>query len=281
MESQCDYFMYFPAVPFPAREVLLGEPGRYRALPRRNHLYLGETVRFLLVLRCRSDAGGAPRPPWGELAGSLSALASVSPAGGGGGGGGGGGLGDEALLGEAAEEGAAGAGEAAANGSVFRECRALLTHGHGGPGTTAVAVRPGPGRRRRRRRRGSLRPKERSDPGLPPAGPPRGAHRVHRRSHLPADHFSGPAAAQHRQSQNRGDRLEARPRERRGPRARLPQHPAGPGPFPDLPRGAGRLQGASEHHADRAAAPGAEVPATQRVREALDGAQSSERGLPG
>uniref|UniRef100_A0A670ZL37 Microtubule associated protein 11 n=1 Tax=Pseudonaja textilis TaxID=8673 RepID=A0A670ZL37_PSETE len=88
MESQCDYFMYFPAVPFPAREVLLGEPGRYRALPRRNHLYLGETVRFLLVLRCRSDAGGAPRPPWGELAGSLSALASVSPAGGGGGGGG-------------------------------------------------------------------------------------------------------------------------------------------------------------------------------------------------
>ncbi|XP_026579337.1 uncharacterized protein C7orf43-like [Pseudonaja textilis] len=141
MESQCDYFMYFPAVPFPAREVLLGEPGRYRALPRRNHLYLGETVRFLLVLRCRSDAGGAPRPPWGELAGSLSALASVSPAGGGGGGGGGG-LGDEALLGEAAEEGAAGAGEAAANGSVFRECRALLTHGHGGPGTTAVAVPP-------------------------------------------------------------------------------------------------------------------------------------------
>ncbi|KAK9398462.1 putative protein C7orf43 like [Crotalus adamanteus] len=140
MESQCDYFMYFPAVPFPAREVLLGEPGRYRALPRRNHLYLGETVRFLLVLRCRSGAGGAPRPPWGEVAGSLSALASVSPAGGGVGGGVG--VGDEALLGEAAEEGAAAAGEAAANGSVFRECRALLTHGHGTPGTTAVAVPP-------------------------------------------------------------------------------------------------------------------------------------------
>ncbi|KAL7982899.1 hypothetical protein Chor_013505 [Crotalus horridus] len=139
MESQCDYFMYFPAVPFPAREVLLGEPGRYRALPRRNHLYLGETVRFLLVLRCRSGAGGAPRPPWGEVAGSLSALASVSPAGGGVGGGVG--VGDEALLGEAAEEGAVAAGEAAANGSVFRECRALLTHGHGTPGTTAVAVR--------------------------------------------------------------------------------------------------------------------------------------------
>lgn len=29
----------------------------------------------------------------------------------------------------------------------------------------------------------------------------------------------------------------------------------------------------SEHHADCAAPPGAEVPATQRVREALDGAQ--------
>ncbi|XP_063157850.1 trafficking protein particle complex subunit 14 isoform X2 [Candoia aspera] len=139
MESQCDYFMYFPAVPFPAREVLLGEPGRYRALPRRNHLYLGETVRFLLVLRCRSGVGGAPRPPWGELAGSLSALASVSPAGGGGGGG----AGDEALPGEAEEEeGAAGAGEATAGGSVFRECRALLTHGQGAPGTTAVAVPP-------------------------------------------------------------------------------------------------------------------------------------------
>ncbi|XP_062368172.1 trafficking protein particle complex subunit 14 isoform X3 [Cinclus cinclus] len=51
MESQCDYSMYFPAVPFPPREFLAGESSGYRSLPRRNHLYLGETVRFLLVLR--------------------------------------------------------------------------------------------------------------------------------------------------------------------------------------------------------------------------------------
>ncbi|XP_074387532.1 trafficking protein particle complex subunit 14 isoform X11 [Zonotrichia albicollis] len=51
MESQCDYSMYFPAVPFPPREFLAGDSSGYRALPRRNHLYLGETVRFLLVLR--------------------------------------------------------------------------------------------------------------------------------------------------------------------------------------------------------------------------------------
>ncbi|XP_060109200.1 trafficking protein particle complex subunit 14-like [Heteronotia binoei] len=54
MESQCDYF---PAVPFPAGEVLSAEPGRYQALPRLNHLYLGET-----------------------LAGSLATLASISSA---------------------------------------------------------------------------------------------------------------------------------------------------------------------------------------------------------
>uniref|UniRef100_A0ABM5EJY5 Trafficking protein particle complex subunit 14 n=1 Tax=Pogona vitticeps TaxID=103695 RepID=A0ABM5EJY5_9SAUR len=149
MESQCDYFMYFPAVPFPAREVLLGEPGRYRALPRRNHLYLGETVRFLLVLRCR--AGGGSRPPWGELAGSLSALASVSPGGslaaGGGGGGGGGDEEEEEAPppgpGEAegdAEAPADGEGSAGPNGSRFRDCRALLTHGHGPSGRPAAGV---------------------------------------------------------------------------------------------------------------------------------------------
>lgn len=55
MESQCEYFMYFPAVPITD----LSDPARYRSLPRRSHLYLGETVRFLLVLRCR-DAGGTP-----------------------------------------------------------------------------------------------------------------------------------------------------------------------------------------------------------------------------
>lgn len=55
MESQCEYFMYFPAVPITD----LSDPARYRTLPRRSHLYLGETVRFLLVLRCR-DGGGTP-----------------------------------------------------------------------------------------------------------------------------------------------------------------------------------------------------------------------------
>nr|XP_040037171.1 trafficking protein particle complex subunit 14-like isoform X2 [Gasterosteus aculeatus aculeatus] len=95
MESQCEYFMYFPAVPISD----LSDPARYRALPRRSHLYLGETVRFLLVLRCR-DGGGTPSEPgpggadgpaavfgtesasgraWRELAGSLCAVASVSP----------------------------------------------------------------------------------------------------------------------------------------------------------------------------------------------------------
>ncbi|XP_056266699.1 trafficking protein particle complex subunit 14-like isoform X2 [Pseudoliparis swirei] len=95
MESQCEYFMYFPAVPITD----LSDPARYRTLPRRSHLYLGETVRFLLVLRCR-DAGATPPEPgpaaaggfgtesaggraWRELAGSLCAVASVSPGDGG------------------------------------------------------------------------------------------------------------------------------------------------------------------------------------------------------
>ncbi|KAL4631385.1 hypothetical protein GN956_G15456 [Arapaima gigas] len=85
MESQCEYFMYFPAVPISD----LSDPARYRTLPRRSHLYLGETVRFLLVLRCREGAaaggggGGGPECPggraWRELASSLCAVASVSP----------------------------------------------------------------------------------------------------------------------------------------------------------------------------------------------------------
>uniref|UniRef100_A0A672FRN0 TRAPP14 N-terminal domain-containing protein n=1 Tax=Salarias fasciatus TaxID=181472 RepID=A0A672FRN0_SALFA len=85
MESQCEYFMYFPAVPITD----LSDPARYRTLPRRSHLYLGETVRFLLVLRCRdcfcaSSADGfgtesASSRAWRELAGSLCAVASVSP----------------------------------------------------------------------------------------------------------------------------------------------------------------------------------------------------------
>ncbi|XP_024921342.1 uncharacterized protein C7orf43 homolog isoform X2 [Cynoglossus semilaevis] len=89
MESQCEYFMYFPAVPITD----LSDPARYRTLPRRSHLYLGETVRFLLVLRCRdaAETGGIDGTPasfgtesasgraWRELAGSLCAVASVSP----------------------------------------------------------------------------------------------------------------------------------------------------------------------------------------------------------
>ncbi|XP_047463529.1 trafficking protein particle complex subunit 14 [Mugil cephalus] len=95
MESQCEYFMYFPAVPITD----LSDPARYRTLPRRSHLYLGETVRFLLVLRSRDAVatptehgpegadGGAPGfgtesasgRAWRELAGSLCAVASVSP----------------------------------------------------------------------------------------------------------------------------------------------------------------------------------------------------------
>lgn len=68
MESQCEYFMYFPAVPITD----LSDPARYRTLPRRSHLYLGETVRFLLVLRCR-DGGGTPTEhggnglEWGDI----------------------------------------------------------------------------------------------------------------------------------------------------------------------------------------------------------------------
>ncbi|CAL8365303.1 unnamed protein product [Lota lota] len=94
MESQCEYFMYFPAVPISD----LSDPARYRTLPRRSHLYLGETVRFLLVLRCKDvSTGGTPTDvlggnaglgfgsetasgrAWRELAGSLCAVASVSP----------------------------------------------------------------------------------------------------------------------------------------------------------------------------------------------------------
>lgn len=71
MESQCEYLMYFPAVPLSE----LSDPGRYRSLPRRSHLFLGETVRFLLVLRCREPQSGS----WRDLASSLCAVASVSP----------------------------------------------------------------------------------------------------------------------------------------------------------------------------------------------------------
>lgn len=138
MESQCDYSMYFPAVPLPPRAELAGDPGRYRALPRRNHLYLGETVRFLLVLRCRggagSGAGGGPslgsRGAWTELATTLAALASVSA---GGGAPGGGGSGDQ-------DPEPPGGGDPG-GGGLFRGCSPLLTHGPGpatSGGTTMV-----------------------------------------------------------------------------------------------------------------------------------------------
>lgn len=124
--------MYFPAVPFAARELLTGEPGRYRALPRRNHLYLGETVRFLLVLRCRPGSGPGPGPAWAELASSLAALASVSPGGAGPGGAGGAEGGSTEDVGSPSPPGGA--------DEVFRECRALLTHGNGAAGRAAAGV---------------------------------------------------------------------------------------------------------------------------------------------
>ncbi|XP_043933201.1 trafficking protein particle complex subunit 14 [Protopterus annectens] len=137
MESHCDYFMYFPAVPFtePTKE-----PGRYRALPRRNHLYLGETVRFLLVLRCRAidGGGGYDSRGWSELASSLSALASVSP-----------GVsrqegppdGDEDWVGQAVgdeeqeEEEAGVRDHRKKKVRGFRECKPLLTHNSQHPGS--------------------------------------------------------------------------------------------------------------------------------------------------
>ncbi|XP_038588296.1 microtubule-associated protein 11 isoform X2 [Micropterus salmoides] len=75
MESQCEYFMYFPTAPLSS----LSDPAEYTTLPRRNHVYFGETVQFLLVLR-RNAAGrddGSGVSPWRDLVGSLSALASV------------------------------------------------------------------------------------------------------------------------------------------------------------------------------------------------------------
>ncbi|TNN45188.1 putative protein C7orf43 [Liparis tanakae] len=70
MESQCDYFMYFPAAPISS----LSDPKDYASLPRRDHVYLGEVVQFLLVLRSRRSHDD---DSWKELAGSLSAVASA------------------------------------------------------------------------------------------------------------------------------------------------------------------------------------------------------------
>ncbi|XP_072255492.1 trafficking protein particle complex subunit 14 isoform X1 [Pyxicephalus adspersus] len=125
MESQCDYSMIFPACPLLPSDL----PGRYRSLPRRNHLYLGETLRFLLVLRLRGEAaqdspGSEAFTSWAPLAASLSALASVCP-------------GEEELE-DDEEDGGDSAG-------TYRACRAILSQqqpmaDHGGTPVTDPVV---------------------------------------------------------------------------------------------------------------------------------------------
>lgn len=74
MELPCDYFMYFPSAPVSSPSDL----EEYESLPRRDHLYLGETVQFLLVLRFRKQPDGVDRRgPLKRLASSLSAQASA------------------------------------------------------------------------------------------------------------------------------------------------------------------------------------------------------------
>ncbi|XP_063786992.1 trafficking protein particle complex subunit 14 [Pseudophryne corroboree] len=140
MESQCDYSMIFPACPLLPSDL----PGRYRSLPRRNHLYLGESLRFLLVLRLRSpgevaqeragseaccggdssqESPGSEACSWAPLAASLSALASVCP-------------GEEEL--EEEEE------ESGDSPGSYRGCRAILSQQQpqppagSAPGTTVT-----------------------------------------------------------------------------------------------------------------------------------------------
>lgn len=75
MDSQCECFIYFPAAP-------ISNLSDYKSVPRRKHVYLGETVQFLLVLRSRNRVGkeGGLGLPWKDLVGSLSAAASASAA---------------------------------------------------------------------------------------------------------------------------------------------------------------------------------------------------------
>nr|XP_020450607.1 uncharacterized protein C7orf43 homolog isoform X2 [Monopterus albus] len=80
MESQCEYFMYFPAAPISS----LSDSAEYASLPRRKHVYLGETIQFLLVVRPRIQHQNAVGTvdnsgvlPGKNLVSSLSALASV------------------------------------------------------------------------------------------------------------------------------------------------------------------------------------------------------------
>uniref|UniRef100_A0A8C3Y5T6 TRAPP14 N-terminal domain-containing protein n=1 Tax=Catharus ustulatus TaxID=91951 RepID=A0A8C3Y5T6_CATUS len=143
MESQCDYSMYFPAVPFPPREFLAGESSGYRSLPRRNHLYLGETVRFLLVLGMlgvltgmlglnlgnsdKNVGNSAVKTPWMQLASSLSALATVTS-------------GDSAGRAREEQENPGNSSGNSEEPPLFRECRALLTHSRGAPGPAGLPV---------------------------------------------------------------------------------------------------------------------------------------------
>ncbi|KAF7650361.1 hypothetical protein LDENG_00127260 [Lucifuga dentata] len=74
--ASMEYSLYFPAAPLSR----LSQPADYRSLPRRSHVYLGETVQFLLVLRCRTGALQEDNPgslPWRDVVGSLSAVAGV------------------------------------------------------------------------------------------------------------------------------------------------------------------------------------------------------------
>lgn len=79
MEPKCEYFMYFPSAPITSST----NPAEYTSLPRRKHVYLGETVQLLFILRHRAVSGkrgGDAVAPWKHLAGSLSARASVCAA---------------------------------------------------------------------------------------------------------------------------------------------------------------------------------------------------------
>lgn len=70
--------MYFPSAPITSST----NPAEYTSLPRRKHVYLGETVQLLFILRHRAAAGklGDGVAPWKHLANSLSARASVCAA---------------------------------------------------------------------------------------------------------------------------------------------------------------------------------------------------------
>lgn len=70
--------MYFPSAPITSST----KPAEYTSLPRRKHVYLGETVQLLFILRHRAAAGklGDGVAPWKHLANSLCARASACAA---------------------------------------------------------------------------------------------------------------------------------------------------------------------------------------------------------